>query len=106
MSDSFGIPLAERARVDRLRLLAEARRDFDARALAAHEARQERFAGIEERLRDRADALTSALLDLHSRNTDDECEGCDYSGWEGDPPMWPCRTIDLLCEHHGIEIPK
>jgi acyl-CoA reductase-like NAD-dependent aldehyde dehydrogenase len=24
------------------------------------------------------------------------CEGCDYSGDEGWPPTWPCRTYTLI----------
>jgi acyl-CoA reductase-like NAD-dependent aldehyde dehydrogenase len=24
------------------------------------------------------------------------CEGCDYGGWEGDSPSWPCRTYTLI----------
>lgn len=54
--------------------------------------------------------LTAALLDLHAPDLDAdylvECPGCDFSGYEGEPPSWPCRTIELLADHHGIEIPE
>ena len=24
------------------------------------------------------------------------CGGCDYGGWDGEPPLWPCRTVKIL----------
>jgi hypothetical protein len=27
---------------------------------------------------------------------DSACEGCDFGGYEGDPPDWPCRTAEIL----------
>lgn len=24
------------------------------------------------------------------------CSGCDYGGWEGEDPNWPCRTAALV----------
>jgi hypothetical protein len=24
------------------------------------------------------------------------CKGCDFAGWEGEPPRWPCRTAELV----------
>lgn len=37
------------------------------------------------------------IMQLHSQNSHGECQGCDYSGMEGEPPDWPCRTVALIC---------
>lgn len=29
------------------------------------------------------------------------CTGCDYSGWESEPPEWPCRTVRLILDLEG-----
>ena len=48
------------------------------------------------------------MLDLHSQQPNrygfGTCEGCDFSGYEGDPPDWPCRTVALIAERHGIDV--
>lgn len=49
--------------------------------------------------------LQRALLDLHSLSEHGECEGCDWSGGEGEPPSWPCRTVELICERAAIPLP-
>lgn len=54
------------------------------------------------RLRLACDPLGQAVLALHQPNEYQECEGCDYAGWEGDPPEWPCRTVELLAEHYDL----
>ena len=53
------------------------------------------------------DQPSRIVLDLHSRGTSHypECAGCDYSGYEGEPPEWPCRTVETIAAHHGIATP-
>lgn len=45
-----------------------------------------------------ATGTVKAIVELHSVDKYDECTGCDFGGWEGDKPSWPCRTIDLIAE--------
>lgn len=49
------------------------------------------------------DGIERQILDLHAR-AGSTCEGCDFSGWEGESPEWPCRTVDLIAERHGIDL--
>lgn len=50
------------------------------------------------------DPVARAVLDLHKRD-DGQCAGCDYSGYEGEPPGWPCRTIEAVAGVLGITVP-
>lgn len=76
-----------------------------------HERQREKRAKALAALRDLRgkDALTDMLLDLHSCDTEAEwtaeCPGCDFTGWESEPPEWPCRTVALLAERHGVDLP-
>lgn len=53
--------------------------------------------------------LTVEILNLHAPDVDaqwsQECPGCDFGGYEGEPPDWPCRTVRALATHHGIDMP-
>lgn len=53
-----------------------------------------------------ADELTGLIRDvvmLHKPDSSyDECRGCDFGGYEGDAPGWPCRTIRLIQEGMGL----
>lgn len=54
------------------------------------------------------DEPTKSLVALHGPVAEyghDICEGCDYSGYEGEPPEWPCRTIETIANHYRIELP-
>lgn len=48
--------------------------------------------------------ILKPIIELHSPTACEyfqyfpECEGCDYGGYEGDKPSWPCRTIELIAE--------
>lgn len=59
-----------------------------------------------------ADPLARRVLDLHHREadtpwlTDWTCQGCDFLGYEGEPPYWPCSTVTTVCEHIGIDVPE
>lgn len=51
------------------------------------------------------DPLSRSLLDLHTHTSEGRprCEGCDV---EAEQPEWPCRTVQEIARHHGIELPK
>ena len=53
------------------------------------------------------DRPSRIVLDLHSRGAGHypECTGCDYEGYESEPPSWPCRTVEAIADHHGIPTP-
>lgn len=51
------------------------------------------------------DPLTRVTLDLHAEGPAGECEGCDWAGMEGEPGAWPCRTVEAVARHYGIEMP-
>ena len=53
------------------------------------------------------DRPSRIVLDLHSRGIGHypECAGCDYEGYESEPPSWPCRTVEAIADHHGIPTP-
>lgn len=36
------------------------------------------------------------IMQLHHRRFE-ACQGCDYGGYEAEPPDWPCRTVRLVC---------
>jgi hypothetical protein len=85
------------------------KRERDAQ-MAAHQARK---AEAQPRLRaalsklDALEGIERAVLDLHTferLSRYPTCEGCDFAGYEGDPPDWPCRTVELIAERHGIDV--
>jgi hypothetical protein len=50
------------------------------------------------------DDLAIAVLTLHAPQVHGylvTCDGCDFAGYEGEPPEWPCRTYRLAAEHSG-----
>lgn len=53
------------------------------------------------------DPMTRRMLDLHSSPTveNPECAGCDYGGYDGAAPEWPCSTVRAIADHHGIRLP-
>lgn len=48
--------------------------------------------------------VARAVLDLHKRD-DGQCVGCDWSGYEGEPPGWPCRTVEAVAGALDIVVP-
>lgn len=52
------------------------------------------------------DPVSRKVLDLHHRIHVDQCAGCEFAGYEAEPPMWPCATVDLIAEHHSIAAPS
>lgn len=81
---------AERREADR----REAEADMEQRAAATADARR-RLAAI-------TDQPARAVLDLHAENERGECEGDDMEGYECEWPGWPCRTVETIARHYGI----
>lgn len=58
------------------------------------------------------DPVCRAVLDLHRRDeryagewiTHWTCPGCDMDGMEAEAPEWPCRTVELVAAHHGVDL--
>lgn len=42
------------------------------------------------------DNLVGKVARLHSPDDRRYCKGCDWGGYEGEAPDWPCRTWRLL----------
>jgi hypothetical protein len=76
---------------------------FEAKRAAAQPRLREALAAL-----DALDGLARDVLDLHTFDRtqpySQTCEGCDFAGYEGDPPDWPCRTVDLIAKRHGIDL--
>jgi hypothetical protein len=52
-----------------------------------------------------ADEPDRAILDLHALSEQyGICQGCDFGGAEAEEPDWPCRTVRLIAERHGIDL--
>lgn len=52
------------------------------------------------------DGVARAVLELHAPVQDfhgvgAHCDGCDASGYEWEPPGWPCRTYELVTDGSG-----
>jgi hypothetical protein len=58
-----------------------------------------------QRRMETATGLRRAVLELHGPAESSspwlECGGCDYAGYEAEPPIWPCRTYRLVAEWEG-----
>lgn len=78
-------------------------REYNAKWNAWQDRQDERHQLAAEALRS-AGELEQRLVDLHSPNDYGECGGCDFGGYEGEPPTWPCRTVALLAEHRGLQL--
>lgn len=79
---------------------------------AAKAGHQRRMAELEKALEAHADRLSAAseagdqlsyrMLQLHAPERTFEtfytCRGCDFSGFDGEAPEWPCRTYAVLME--------
>lgn len=51
------------------------------------------------------DPVARVVLDLHSADDRGECVGCEYSGYEAEPPGWPCTTVTTVAEAVGVAVP-
>jgi hypothetical protein len=52
-----------------------------------------------------ADPLARAVLNLHRSSDYGQCLGCEFGGYEAEPPSWPCETTATVAAAAGIEVP-
>lgn len=81
---------------ERARLAAEA----DARRAAELSAAQDRHAAVHAQL----DGKLGKVADLHGPRMPSlwvVCEGCEFDGYESEPPAWPCATWTTIAD--GLE---
>ena len=50
------------------------------------------------------DPVARAVLDLHRSGLGD-CRGCEFRGYDAEPPPWPCSTIVNVAAALGITVP-
>lgn len=76
------------------------RGESDQRRAAATEA----WPGFVAALAAVTDPVARIILDLHMRQEDGTCTGCDAEGYEWEYPSWPCRTTTTVAEAVGITV--
>lgn len=84
---------------------AKERREWVARKAAAQVSIPRAIAALDAL----HDPALRVVLDLHAPNRVEwlhggHCTGCDANGHDCDHPEWPCRTIQAIAEHHGIDL--
>lgn len=52
-----------------------------------------------------SDPLARAVLDLHKADEHGHCGGCEFSGYEAEPPGWPCETTAVVAAAIGLTVP-
>lgn len=87
-----------------------ARRDHDLEKFRAkREAAQPAFRAAIAAIDHVEEPYAAVVLKLHARSGSytghQSCEGCDYAGFDGEPPEWPCSTVELLAEELQIDWP-
>lgn len=94
--DLFGLLLAEQRRWEALTPEQRAR-EMEQRA-QAEAARAAEMDALHDDVRRKAHYLLRPILDLHrpvTRHGSVECGGCEFGGYEAEPPPWPCATYQL-----------
>jgi hypothetical protein len=51
-----------------------------------------------------ADPVVHVVLDLHKADRG-QCRGCEFDGYEAEPPSWPCATTTTISAALGIPVP-
>lgn len=74
--------------------------DYEARKQAATEAWPVFVAALNAV----TDPVGRAVLDQHKADEDGRCRGCDFDGYEAEPPNWPCPTTILIATTLGIPV--
>lgn len=66
-----------------------------------------------DRLLGATDGLVRQIVELHGPKPHErgdgavawwQCTGCDYSGYEAEPPHWPCETTGLIAAHVAVDL--
>lgn len=104
------IPVSREALLDAglIEPTLDERAEIERHAIEAQQRQAERAAKLDaarEHLAAITDPLARAVLDLHAENDRHECEGDDMDGYEAEYPEWPCRTVETVAAHYGIELP-
>ncbi len=88
-----------------LRAAMDTRTDEEREAAGArHRAKMQVWVAAQEALAALTDGAARVVLDLHHR-TPEGCAGCDFGGWESEPPEYPCRTVYAIAAAYGIPMP-
>lgn len=45
--------------------------------------------------------LAEDMLTLHAPNRNGRCDGCNFDGYEAEPPEWPCTTYQHTAVRYG-----
>lgn len=60
------------------------------------------------RLVEATDGALRAVVELHGPRLDLgiwwQCRGCEFGGYDGEPPVWPCGTVTLIAEQLGVDL--
>lgn len=90
-------------RTDEERDIAAQRRDMakQARTVIDTQAQHAHTALVADAASDQLAVDILTLHHPHAGYLQEECAGCDYEGYEGEPPEWPCRTYQLIAERYG-----
>jgi hypothetical protein len=77
-----------------------------ARRAVARAAQERAMRGFRDALAKIADPVARAVLDLHATShAREECDGCDLGTYAQDLPDWPCRTVLLIADRYGLDVP-
>lgn len=82
------------------REMDEWRASYDARKQAATEAWPVFVAALGAV----TDPVARVVLNIHW-NENGHCRGCEYGGYEAEPPAWPCGTTTSVAAAVGITVP-
>ena len=87
----------------RRQMTQEERDDYVDRMRREAAAAQAEIRALYAASHDIATGLRRAVMELHSPRfgefgTTADCGGCEFGGWEGEPPNWPCSTYTLAAE--------
>lgn len=72
---------------------------------ARRAARKAYLVELRDLLANTTDPVARSVAVLHQPDKYDQCDGCDFGGWEAESPDWPCRTATLLGDLLGLEEP-
>jgi hypothetical protein len=68
--------------------------------------REAKLAAARARLAGIVEEPARTILNLHHEDEGEACQGCEFDGWEAEPPVWPCITTVTIARHYGIDIPE
>lgn len=51
------------------------------------------------------DPMARLVLDLHGLGEYGKCRGCEFDGYDAEPPYWPCTTTTAIAAVAGVTVP-